>query len=213
MFTELYRYFILHRSLSLPGIGLLQLNRQPAVYHFADKKILPPAFSTSFQEDAKENPPGFLHWLGSEMNLSTEEAKYRFDQFIHNLKNDISLQARIEWEGIGSFSQDNEGRIHFLSSQIDAGMTAVDAQKIIRQNAEHVLQVGEETRTSTQMQSQLAKKEQRRTGSRLPGLILLLGTIAFLAWHFLQKGTGPEAMSNQQKITPLPSPDTYTILP
>jgi hypothetical protein len=47
MYEELYRYFIQHKKLAVPGVGTFLLERKPAASDFVNKQIDPPNYSVT----------------------------------------------------------------------------------------------------------------------------------------------------------------------
>jgi hypothetical protein len=51
IYDELYRYFILHKQLNIPGIGHFQLQRSPASGDFNNKRVDPPLFTIVLSQE------------------------------------------------------------------------------------------------------------------------------------------------------------------
>ncbi len=212
MFVELYRYFISNRSLSLPGIGTLQLDRQSARYNFSDKLMQPPAFGVSYKPVSIVKNTGLISWLAAEMQISRDDAAGKYEAFIKEFKEQLSAGNEINWNGIGTFKQNESGQLGFLPGESSSGQIPVTAEKLIRENAEHAVKVGEEIRTSTQMQTQLATKTKKNKLSLLPAVLLLLASAGFIGWFLIQKGVSISSVSNQQAVTPADNNESYRVL-
>jgi hypothetical protein len=212
MFVELYRYFISSRSLSLSGIGTLQLDRQPACYNFSDKLIQPPVFSVSCKPGNTGDDSGLIAWLATDLQISRDDAAEKYEAFIKEFREQLSSGSEINWNGIGNFKQNDSGQLGFIPGGSHSGQMPVAAEKLIRENAEHAIKVGEEIRTSTQMQSRRVVKTKKDKLSWLAPVLLFLASAGFISWYFMQNGFSISSVSNQQAVFPTDSKDNYKIL-
>ena len=184
MFAALYRYLIINQQLTLPGVGRFVLERTPAQSDFVNKQIQAPAYSISLQQDTVPPSGSFFKWLGGALTISEREAIIKFNDFLFDLKKQIS-------DHVGELKKGMGGKINFTAANIEIPETSVIAEKIIRENASHIVRVGAEEKSSVEMQELL----QSPTGSKsrwwiLP-LILLVLSVAFIVWYMIANGFSP----------------------
>ncbi|MGK2862958.1 MAG: hypothetical protein ACSLE0_13570 [Chitinophagaceae bacterium] len=212
MYGELYQYFILHKQLNIPGIGTFFLERKPASIDFVNKIADPPFYTIALHHGNSDSSKNILGWLAATLNISERDALNRFNDFALDLKNKVLSGDQLQWSGIGTLSKGMAGEIRFEASLKDmkAG-TSVPAIKVMRENAEHKVRVGEEQKTSTQMMEWLAPTDEKK--SNWWGIALIVGLLAFIfiAIYFSTKGFNSSSAANQQKLTPKKENTTYKI--
>ena len=214
MYGELYQYLILHKQLTIPGIGTFLLERKPANIDFVNKIADPPAYTVALHHGNTTPSKNIFNWLASVLDISERDALNRFNDFAVDIKDRVLAGDKLQWNGIGILSKGMAGEIRFESSLKDmkAG-TPVPAIKVIRENAEHTVRVGEQQKTSSEMIEILAPAEEKKTNWW--GIALVAGLLAFIfiALYFSSKGLTASSAANQQKLTPQKETSTYKLAP
>ncbi len=214
MYGELYQYLILHKQLNIPGIGTFLLERKPANIDFVNKMADPPAYTVALHHGNTTPSKNIFSWLASVLNISESDALNRFNDFALDVKDRVLAGDKLQWNGIGILSKGMAGEIRFESSLKDmkAG-TPVPAIKVIRENAEHTVRVGEQQKTSSEMAEILTPAEGKKTNWW--GIALIAGLLAFIfiALYFSSKGLTTSSAANQQKLTPQKETGTYKLAP
>ena len=87
-----------------------------------------------------------------------------FTDFISKLQDDLNKKNDIYFKGIGTLTKQTSNVIVFQPDEILEYYPKLPAERIIRQNITHTLRVGEQEKTSEEMQaalhqSQIIKKE------------------------------------------------------
>ena len=109
--------------------------------------------------------------------------------------------------------KNNAGEIQLLEAyEPQAVNQPVPANKVIRENAEHIVRVGESEKTSGQMAALLSVTEEKRSRSLLIPLLLLLVLLIMTAMVFYKNGFTPSAAANRKIVEPAQSDTTYKIL-
>jgi hypothetical protein len=104
------------------------------------------------------------------------------------------------------------GEIRFDASL--KGMTIgepVPANKVIRENAQHIVRVGEDRKTSAEMMERLIPAEEKRSYWWAAALIIGLLAFVFIAWYFSTRGLNTTSAGNQQKLDPQKETPTYKL--
>ena len=210
MYGELYQYLILHKQLNMPGIGTFLLERKPAQIDFVNKIAEPPAYTVALHHGNVPASKNVFNWLSSRLNISELDAVRRFNDFAVDIKNKVMAGDKLQWDGVGIFSRGMAGEIRFeaLLKDMKAGVP-IPALKVIRENAEHTVRVGEEQKTSSQMMEMLAPGSEKKI--QWWGVALIVGLLAFvfIAVYLSSAGVKPSSAGNQQKITPDKNAPTY----
>ncbi len=215
MYGELYQYFIQYKKLNVPGIGTFLLERKPATSDFPNKIINAPSYSITLHHSNNVTPSkSFFSWLAAILKISDRDAIIRFNDFVFDLKKKIGAGDKINWSGVGTLSSGLAGEIRFDPALKDAILEPpVKAEKVIREHAEHIVRVGEDEKTSTEMIDYLSHQDRKKTPWWALALVIGLLILMFLGWYFSQYGIQTSSTGNGQKLRPTESSATYKSLP
>jgi hypothetical protein len=210
MYGDLYEYLVLHKKLSVPGIGTFLLERKPSVTEFTHKQINPSAYTITMQQSSAAPAKKLFNWLSGKLNISYHDAIVKFNGFAFDLKNHLLSGNKIIWNEVGTLSKGMAGEIKFepvlKEHRFDRPVSAV---RVIREKAVHTVRVGEQEKTSEEMAEWLNPAEEERSYWWAPALILAILLITIMGIWFSQQGT----LANQQKILLQKSVETYKSLP
>ena len=201
MQDRLYEFLILHKKISLPGIGTIGLFQNPALHDFAERKFIPP-FHFFEIESSNDNPSKILFdWLCSSTGISEWDAKKSVDDFSFELKKTLSEEGEVKWDKVGVFRRDRNGDIKLVSRTVSwQSEQPVTAEKVIRPKSEHTVLVGETERSSVQMEEYFALPSRKRNYAWIIAIILTVLAIMFIGWYFSEKGFSPSSAGNQTSI-------------
>lgn len=204
MYRELYQYLILHKQLNLPGIGTFFVEKRSADFDIADKIVRSPAFTISLQAGNNIPSKNFFSWLGSRLAVNEREAVIRFNDFLFDVKKQLSSGHKLEWSGMGTLSRGLGGDIHFETyvKEHSPG-TDVPANKVLRENAAHTVRVGEQQKSSAEMIEILHHTETGKRSWWWPAaLVIMILAVIFIGYYFSTHGLNTSAAGNQQKLVP-----------
>lgn len=207
MYAELYCFLISHKELNVPGIGTFLLEKKSARADFLNKCVHPPVYCFSFQTLNNSPSKKLFSWLADALNISDRDAVVRFNDFAFDLKKKIDEGSIVKWKGVGILEK-KENQIKFWPEESIAIDRPVTAEKIIRENVEHTMLVGERERTSTEMLDSIRRSGEQwfhRTEKKvfrwwIVALILGILLVGFIGWHFSENGWNVTSVGNQQKI-------------
>ena len=214
MYSELYQYLVLHKQLNIPGIGTFLVERKPADIDFISKVVNPPAYSVALHHGNTTASKKVFTWLSEVFNISERDALSRFNDFAFELRDKVMAGDKLQWDGVGVLSKGLAGEIRFDASL--KGMTIGDpipANKVIRENAQHIVRVGEDQKTSTEMMERLVPELHEVKKSYWWAVALVIGLLAFvfIAWYFSTSGFDTTSTGNQQKLQPQKEAATYKL--
>lgn len=98
---HLYHYFIQSRTLGLPGIGTFDLFRISAQTDFANRKILAPGYTISYDSLNDAPDKDLFEYLSRKCGIPEWEAIKAVNDFSHDIKGRLRAGHDISWEGIG----------------------------------------------------------------------------------------------------------------
>lgn len=211
MYRELYQYLVLHKQLHLPGIGTLHIEKKPADFDIAAKLINPESYNIGLLDDHATPPKKFFHWLGHKLDVTERDAVIRFNDFLFDLRKQLSSGHKLQWSGVGTLSKGLTGIISLEPSLKDRSPAdPLPANKVLRENAEHIIRVGEQEKTSAQMKEILTHHEEgKKTWWWTAALVIIILAIIFIGYYFSVNGLNASAASNQQKLVPKTESKTH----
>jgi len=210
MYDELYQYLILHRQLSIPGVGTFLLERKPADIDFANRVINPPSYTVALHHGNEKAPARQFNWLADALNMPVGDAIDSFNAFATNLKNEILAGKKLQWNGVGIFSKGLAGEIRFEATMKDSPAgEPIPAAKVLREKAAHTVRVGEDEKTSEEMMEFLNPAQKKRSYEWITTLIVAILALIFLVWHFMQTGLDTAGTGSQQKVSFKQESPTY----
>jgi hypothetical protein len=197
----LYEFLILNKTLSLPGVGTINLHRQSSRLDFGNKQITSPVYYFSIEPGNDTPSKKLFEWLSSSLDISEWDAIKSVNDFSFALKKKIADSGKMNWENIGIFSRDEKGDIKLDSPEVSLlSEQPVKAEKVIRDKFEHTVLVGTQEKSSVEMEEFLAESGTRRDYAWVIGLILTILALLFIGWHFSEKGFNPFSAGNQSVI-------------
>lgn len=215
MYEYLYRFLIKYKKLDLPGIGTIVVRTQSSRSEITDRHFSPPGYFFAL-ETGDEIPRGKLFsWLSSHFRITDSEAVIRFNEFIFDLVRKLKEGKEIHWQKVGSFQKELSGEIKFTSVQEELSwLESVPGQKVMRENVEHRMLVGEVEKTSTEMNELLNSVP---NGKKYhwwvwPGAVIV-AIFIFLGWYFSEHGITNGSTGNHTKSSPANAPAGYKLAP
>jgi len=205
MLEVLHQYLIQNKSLSLPGLGTLQLQHIPAISNFSDHLILPPMHKVIF-DDMQDTPGKSLFpYVASKMGIEEWEAIKKINDFAYELKNRLKEKKSFEWHKIGILSYDDAGNIILDSQTISYNfMQPVPAVRVIRADASHLILRGD-TEVSGSFLPANIPDEIALSGKNVFhkwwfwAAVFAIASFLLLAFHFYNNGFGINSLRNMQK--------------
>lgn len=210
MTEALTTYLLQHKSISIPGLGSMYIERIPAQTDFVNKRILPPDYHFRFDKYFDAPDKDFFTYLAQQHDIADYEAIKWYNEWAYDLRNKLREGQVIDWPGIGKLKKDINGEVHFESAgAIDTLQEPVPAVRVIHKNVEHTMLVGDQE-VSAEIPQPVYEEypEPEPYPQRETWWIyaLIIGAIALsiIFFRFYKDGFTPSATGNQQTITPNP---------
>jgi len=222
MYELLYKFLVKYKTIDLPGVGNFTLRIQPAQSRFVDQSFLPPKYRIAFVQDRvvadvraedeatvaqKRIAPSrkVFSWIAVSYGLTEREAVARFNDFLFELREQLNAGKKLIWSGIGTLEKDADGEVKFNGDNNELPwLRQTVAKKVIRENAEHTMLVGETEKTSAQMSEILLNpksvKDKHAYWWVWP-LAVIIAIFIFLGWYFSEHGISANAAGNNQRIS------------
>jgi hypothetical protein len=181
----LVKYFALNKKLILPGIGSFNTATQPAQLEFVEKTLHAPAHSITFKQDETADDSNFISFLIKETGLGQFEASNKFNYFIMQLKEKLQSGIALQLPGLGVLTN-NGDHYSFTGETLQQFFPGITAERVIRQNAQHSIRVGEDQKTSAEMH-EILHKETEQDRWWIGAIVLGVIGVAAILYHYLSK--------------------------
>lgn len=200
---ELHQYLSQYKQVSIPEVGSIELEYEPASLDVASKMILPPAYRPQFSnKDAVREHQ--LHFLAAGLHTEQQLVQEQLQHFGKELKRKIQHDAFV-WRGLGKL-QHSDARILFHADALpNERLQPVIAQKILRENVRHTVLVGEqEVQKSTALED-AAPGVEKKSYATLIGWMLIAAAAVFIFFMLYKGNFQTPASGNKTKIVPAQS--------
>lgn len=197
VFTE---YLATKDRLPLQDMGELRRERIPAQIDVPGRQIIPPASLLKFSSNSA-NAAELINWLAVKLGIDQQQAELKYTQFIKNWKAALKQEKLVVWKGLGTWHANGEQSISFQPEMNPAyeGLP-VHAEKVLRENAEHQVRVGEEHRSSIEMTALLNTKSKKVSLDLWLGSAALLLVLVFWVLQLWYQPLIPASFSNPRKV-------------
>lgn len=209
-----YQYLMQFHRLPMGDLGEIRLSQKSAILHVLDKQITPTTFNIVYS-DVNTNTDAFIDWLAFRLSVSTESAGALFVNYTDYLKKTLDEGATIEWKKIGEWGKDNNGHIYFNAASVrQLTEKMLPAEKLIRNNPQHEVLVGDRTYSGEQLQELLDKNKTKpvKNEIRMAAVLSLAVAILCMLFSFIFIPGFNAAHQHQFKFVPKQSPKTYSII-
>ena len=201
MIDILNSYLILHKSISIPGLGTIYVERVPANTDFVNRQILPPGYQFRFDKYFDAPDKEFFSYLSTEKHIADFEAIRLYNEWAYDLRNRLKGEEPVEWKGVGRLHQDANGEIHFEAQKSDRiPLKPVAAERVVRTNASHTMLVGDKETTTLAMSEMLTEESSKKRRWWVYALVIAVIAAAILIYRFSRDGFNPEATGNSQHV-------------
>ncbi|MGN6399900.1 MAG: hypothetical protein ACTHMD_05570 [Flavisolibacter sp.] len=187
----LTKYLLQYRRLSIPHVGTFELVQQSPEFNVVDKLISPPSFRLNWNNNDVLTDHQ-LSYLAASFHSNKEKIREELDALGKRIQSNAQKKA-FNWNGIAALQADN-GKFEVERDllQLD-GLETVPAHKIIRQNVEHSMLVGDQQMTSQQMTDAFRKKQKRKSYAVVIGWVLFFLTLVAIIFLLYKSGFNPLA--------------------
>lgn len=189
MQEKLEKYFSIYKRVSIQGIGSFYAEKSPAQVDFINRAIHAPVYLIKYDNENHKTDERFYSFLSKEMHQSEADSIDKFDGFSQSLKEQLESAGTIQLHGIGTVSKSGDNYLFTPDSTVQNYFPDLVAERVIRQNAEHTVKVGEQHKTSTEMQEQLLRKvEVKKERWWIAAFILGVAGVAAIVYYYIAKG-------------------------
>jgi hypothetical protein len=201
MQDTLYEFLLLNKKLSLPGIGTITLCQNSATHDFSNKQFTAQSFYFTIESRNDKPSKKLFDWLSSTPGVTEWDAIKSVNDFSFDLKKKLSEKGEVNWENVGMIRRNNNGDLWLETQNILLqSEQPVNAEKVIRVKAEHTVLVGEQEKTSVEMEEYFAENTAKKNYTWLIAAIITVLAVLFIGWYFSEKGFSISSTGNQTVI-------------
>lgn len=197
--SVLTKYLLQYKRLCIPHIGTFVIVQQSPEFNVVEKTIHPPSYllQLSKNESLSEHQLNYLaQFAQADIGKTWEE----LHEFGKKLRSRIQQNSFI-WNGIGIIKIDS-GKVFIDKELITvAGLETLKAHKLLRENVQHNMLVGDQEMTSKQVIDSLHKPDQKKSAVELIGWIALLIAVVTIFILLYNSGFNPLASGLKMKTS------------
>lgn len=190
MYHIIYKYLQENKQLALPGIGVLQTENIPAETVFASRTVSQPYTEISLADKDVAVDKTVYAYISKSLGITDLQAVQMFNDFVFDIKNKCAETNQLILPGIGTLRKSPLGKYSLLPEENPYKSFTVTAEKIVQQNAEHTIRVGEDEKTNVQMQEYFEERKTTDISKKwLIGVAILtvLAAAAICYYYFVFK--------------------------
>jgi len=187
MYGYLYKYLVLHKKLSLPGIGVFITDEVPARIDFVNKKLYPFLPIIRFTQGAALADKYFYNFIANGLKVDELEAIQKFNECIFHIKDQFATNGFVDLPGIGRLTKQFANTYSFkpLNTTL-AYYPDVHAERVIRKNAPHTIKIGEDEVSSVAVEEEVEQVDEEKNW-KIHALVLALIAGMAIAYYYLAR--------------------------
>ena len=201
----LISYLLQNKTISIPGLGSMYIERIPAQTDFVNKRILPPDYHFRFDKYFDAPDKDFFAYLAQQMNRADYEAIKWYNEWAYDLRNKIRDGQEVEWKNVGVLKKDTTGDIVFeAAGAIGTLQEPAPANRVIHIHAQHTMLVGDHEVvrefTAEEGEHVLEDTYVEKESWWLYALIIAAIALSVIFFHFYKNGVNVSSTGNRQNI-------------
>lgn len=205
-------YIIQAKECRLRDVGRFKVADIPAKSDIANKQIIPPAIEIVFTAREDHISDGLVKYVADIKKIPISQALDDLKKWCVDAKNKLKNGDEISFEPLGILKKERSGNVFTPKTSSINFFEPVTAVRVIHQNSEHAMLVGDRQTTSSAMNNYYQEEEVVRKNNTWKILAIILFAIAlfFIIVHFYGNSFSLSTIGNQHKIVPGTTPSTYT---
>ena len=183
MLPQLTRYLLQFHHVYIPQVGTIRLVQQPARLDVANKLLYPPYFTIQHAQEGWLTKHQ-LWYFGNQLHFDDVATRNSLEDIGTQLKRSIEQQA-FDWHGIGTFSLQDQ-RVQFQPHQHPDLLQPVTAERVLRENVQHTVLVGDQLVVSDKNTEHIAAAEHHWNWSRIAGWAAVILCLFYILFYLYQ---------------------------
>lgn len=211
---ELITSFIIQsKECRLRDLGKFKVVTTSAVVDVANKQIIPPALEIEFTSREEKISDGLLKYISEKENIPVSVASDNVKRWCAEAKNKLRKGEEILFEPLGVLKKGASGN-EFVRTRdaVVRFFEPVIAERVIHENSDHDMLVGDRQTTSSVMNDYYHPEEPagKKNSWKIRAILLLVIGFLLLLLHFYGNPFSVKTIGNQQQVIPATAPNTYS---
>jgi nucleoid DNA-binding protein len=173
MHSLITSYLLQAGKCALPGIGFFKIKHKPAEIDIVNKQMLAPGEEIVFNDEAIFLSKGLVNYVANKKSIPVNEAENLLSNFCNEWKERIGTGEKFCFETLGCLGKNDAGTVSFEKEEVPQYFKPVPAHKVLHENAEHTVLVGDKETTSTLMSEYYKEEIQVTKRTWFVGAIIL----------------------------------------
>jgi nucleoid DNA-binding protein len=205
-------FIIQSKECRLRDVGKFRIVNNSARVDVANKQIAPPVIEIVFSSREEKISDGLVKYVSEKKKIPVADALDELKRWCSDTKNRLKKGEEILLEPLGVLKKGPSGNEFVRNSKASINFfEPVVAERVIHENTEHEMLVGDKHTTSSVMNHYYQEEETIPQSNRwkIFAIILLLIGLVLLFLHFYANPFSVKTVGNQQKVIPATAPKTY----
>ena len=192
MFDIFYQHLILHNKVAVPGFGTFTVVRQPAQHHFNKMSFAAPVWEVIFKKEDVTLDNAIYNYVSRQQQIDQEEATKRLNNFMFEIKRELSVYKTLTWPRIGLLTETASGEYELKTdNHLHIYFPDTPARRVVRENGDKSLFVENassptESLSTTQIADEIVVP---KNDWWIDAIILTILAVAAIGYYFLKNGT------------------------
>ncbi len=205
MLQQIQDYLFQFKKAVVPEVGTFEVVHAPATLDVANQIIAPPVSKVHFSQPSNVSPHQ-LQAFAPHFDNDSATAEQELAQFGNAFKKSLEQEA-FQWNGIGVLGLMENRQVQFSANTTGNLLMPVTAQKVLRENVQHNVLVGDQEvqYTADEFEAGLPEYPVRSWLMTICWIIIACA-VAFIFYHLYVHNWSAEGTGLRQKATMQASP-------
>jgi len=205
-------YLIQKKECTLPLLGNFRIATRPSYLDIADKKMQPPDEEIIYNEHETYNVEGLVAYISNLDNIPLHDAEEKINNWCLNARGQLDGGYKLSFNSVGNLQKNEGGTILFEREKQFSFYEAVSAGRVVHENEQHAVLVGDKETTSGAMNEFLnAVTSEKKSAWKIWAIILFILAVIILIFYFTSHSFSETAIGNQSHFPVQQSAATYSI--
>lgn len=208
MLQQIQNYLFQYKTVTVPEVGTFEVTHSPATLDVANQLISPPMPAIRFSQSAAVSGhqlQTFAAALDNDVTVAEKELIHFGGAFKKVLE-----QESFQWNGVGVLALMENNQVQFSANDAGGLLMPVPAQKVLRENVQHNVLVGDQEVQYTADEFEAGLPEPpARSWLLAICLVIVACAVAFIVYYLYVHNWSAEASGLRQKATIQASPQQH----
>lgn len=206
-------FIIQAKECRLRDIGKFKVVDIAAKSDIANKQITAPSIEIEFTKREETISDGLIKYVANKKHVPVSQALDELKKWCADSKTNLKNGGEILLEPLGILKKGTSGNVFVPKTSSINFFEPVAAERVIHQNSDHAMLVGDRQTSSSAMNNYYQEEEvvvRKNNTWKILAIILLAIAVFILIVHFYGNPFSLSTIGNQHKIVPGTTPSTYT---